>query len=76
MTQKRVCMKCDSLVEVATIAPSGITTFQCPRCGVIPFRDTRPVGKRFGARKGFHIKTWAKNRKRNVLAKASRRRNR
>lgn len=76
MIQKRVCSKCDSIVQPSAYNSQGPTTFSCPRHGEITFDDTHPVGKRVGARKGWHIKTWMKNQKKNVLAKVSRRRNR
>lgn len=76
MIPKRVCMKCNSLVKPTAFNASGPTRFECPRHGEIIPRDTRPVGRRYGARKGWHIKTWVKGKKRNVLSKISRRRNR
>ena len=76
MTQKRVCMKCDSIVTPTAFNAQGPTRFECPRHGEIVFRDTRPVGRRYGARKGWHIKTWAKKKKKSILSKISRRRNR
>ena len=76
MSNKRVCMKCNSVVEVLGVAPHGIRTYHCHRCGTLLVSDTRPIGKRFGARIGSHAKTKAKNRRRDILAKKSRRRNR
>ncbi len=76
MIQKRVCSECDSLVQPTAFNQHGPTRFNCPRHGEIELCDTHPVGKRVGARKGWHIKTWAKNKKKSILAKVSRRRNR
>lgn len=76
MIQKRVCSKCDSLLTPTAFGAQGPTRYNCPRHGEIEFKGTHPVGKRFGARKGWHIKTWLKGRQKAAMAKLSRRRNR